>query len=138
MIADRVKRWARQRMEKAIGVLYEGPQPPERLHDAARAFAALHPNATVPDWAEFATTLAQGAWRDAWLRGVEHIERDPDFFRDDLPPDVVADMLTPGWRDSPPMPFPAPPQAMVPAELGDGDLLRRQLEDVVLARSRAR
>lgn len=125
-------------MEAAIGVLYEGPQPPERLYDAARAFAALHPNATVPEWADFASSLAQGAWRDAWLRGVEHVERDPDFFRDDLPPDVVADMLTPGWRDSKPITFPAPPEAVVPAEFGDGDLLRRQLEDVVLARSRAR
>jgi len=133
-----VRRWARRGLERALDRFHEGPEAPERLHDAARAFAAMHPNATVAEWADFSASLAQGAWRDAWLRGVEHIERDPSQFRDDLPPDVVADMMTPGWRDSPPVAFPAPPHAIVPAELGDGDMLRRQIEDVVLARSRSR
>lgn len=133
MIADRVKRWARSFFEKRVGSFYEGPQPPERLIQEARAYAHLHPNATIVEWADFAANLAKQSWREGWTRGYEHVERDENPYRDDLPPDVVADLLDRSWRESDPIALPEPLRRVVPAALSIEELHERQVRDMVEA-----
>lgn len=49
-----------------------------RLAEQVVLFAAVHPNATVDEWARYATALAQSAYRSGYVRGFEWAERDLD------------------------------------------------------------
>lgn len=90
-------RWVRNLRERAFGTFEEGPDPPERLADAAEAFAAAHLRATRGEWIAFAAAHAGEAYRSGYVRGLEWAERDPEK-RPDVPPDMVADAVDPGWR----------------------------------------
>lgn len=138
MISDRVKKWARKFVEKRLDQYYEGPHPPERLRHEALAFAALHPNATIAEWADFTTDLAKQSWREGWVRGYENVERDPEPFRDDLPPDVIADMLDRKWRESDPVAFPEALRRVVPETLTIDELHDRQVRMMVEASAKER
>lgn len=137
MLADRVKRWWRNRKEKKKEAFYEGPIPPEhRLRKEALAFATLHPNALLAEWVEFATKLAIQSYREGWTRGYEYIERDKEPFREDLPPDVVADMIDRTWRESDPVALPEPLNRTVAAALSPQEIYERQLQDLMEAHAR--
>lgn len=138
MIADRVKRWVRRFLEKKVDRYYEGPNPPARLRQEALAFANLRPNATIAEWVEEATKLAEQSWREGWVRGVEHVERDPEPFRDDIPPDLVMDMIDRNWRDSPPVSLPEALRRVVPAALTIEELHDRQMRVIVEATAKER
>lgn len=124
-------KWLNKIAEKIVDRYYEGPQPPERLTQEARAFAALCPNATISEWADFAASLAKQSWREGWVRGFEHAERDPQPYRDDLPPDVLMDLIDRNWRDSPPVALPEPLRRVVPAALTLDELHERQVRDMM-------
>jgi hypothetical protein len=93
-----LKRWLSRRAEKFLDKYYEGPEPPQRISDLVIEFANLYPTATRSQWLRFATEHAREAYRAGYQRGYEYVERDPDFFRTDLPPDMIADMHDPDWR----------------------------------------
>ncbi len=96
-------RWFRDVREKLFGRFYDGPQPPERLDKIVVVFSHLHQNATKRDWVEFAIAHARESYRSGWVRGFEHVERDPDerAIIEHADPDVMADALDPDWRWSP-------------------------------------
>lgn len=93
-----LKRWLSRRAERFLDRYYEGPEPPLRIADLAIEFANLYPQATRAMWLRFATDHAREAYRAGYQRGYEYVERDPDFFRSDLPPDMIADQMDPDWR----------------------------------------
>lgn len=138
MISDTVKKWARKFVEKFFDEYYEGPSPPDRLRLEAQAYAAMNPNALISDWVDFAALLARQSWREGWVRGYENAERDPEPFRDDLPPDVVADMLDKTWRESIPVAMPEPIRRVVPATLSIEELHERQIRLMVEASAKER
>lgn len=74
----RLGRLFRNIVEKLLTRFYEGPQAPQRLSEQVVAFAVMHPTATREEWAQFATRLATGAYRDGFTRGFEWAERDLD------------------------------------------------------------
>ena len=61
--------------EKLAHRYYEGPEPPPRLHDEVRVFAALHPQASTHEWKDFAARVADNAYRDGFARGHQWAER---------------------------------------------------------------
>jgi hypothetical protein len=60
-------------------------------------FANLHPRATVMEWINFATEHGAECYRSGYMRGVENAERDPN--EPEIPPEEIADVVMPGWRD---------------------------------------
>lgn len=98
ILSDRLKNWIRTKAEKALDRFYEGPQPPERLIELVLAFVELYPNATRADWMRFAIEHGNECYRSGYQRGVEYVERAPETWRPDVPPEVVADMVDPDWR----------------------------------------
>lgn len=124
--------------EKLFGRYYEGPAAPQRLRFMVVEFAN-HTRATKEDWVEFATKLAEEAYRTGYQRGFEHAERDPEPYRDDLPPDVVADMLDPDWKSVERGIHLREACALVPDEPEtEEQILRRQSEEVFLFTARRR
>lgn len=115
---------------------------PVRFADVVASFANANPAATVGDWAEFAREHAREAYRAGYVRGYEYVERDPEGYRQDLPPEVLADMLDPDWRASEPVVLHYP-DAPVRYSYPEDDLLRwhigamnSQVEDPVYKRAR--
>jgi hypothetical protein len=92
----------RRSVERFFNRWHEGPQPPKRLLVIVEDFAEEHPAATRAEWARFATEHAAEAYRSGFVRGVEHVERDPDPFPYPKP-EQVADDIFPGWRESEPV-----------------------------------
>ncbi len=70
-----LRRWLRNYLERWLGRYYEGPEPPPRLVQEVRLFAALHPHASPAEWKDFAARLAQNSYRDGFIRGEEWNER---------------------------------------------------------------
>lgn len=68
-------RFIRDSIDRLQRRYYEGPEPPPRLEQEARIFAATHRDATAEDWKEFATRFAQNAYRDGFTRGQEWAHR---------------------------------------------------------------
>lgn len=68
-------RFLRDTLDRLQRRYYEGPEPPPRLEQEVRIFAATHRDATVDDWKEFATRFAQNAYRDGFTRGHEWAHR---------------------------------------------------------------
>lgn len=91
---SRFVRWLQRTRDRLLGVWNEGPEPPERLAEIVQTFAEQHPHATRGDWIRFTTSQLGEVWTQAWLRGFEHAERDPDTFD----PDELATALDPDWR----------------------------------------
>ncbi len=98
MLSDRVKNWLRKKAEKFADSYYEGPEPPERLAHLVVAFVELYPNATRAEWMRFAIEHGNECYRSAYQRGVEYVERAPETWRPDIPPEVQADLIDPDWR----------------------------------------
>lgn len=96
-----LQRWIRGKLEKWAGNFYEGPQPPDRLDAIVLAFVDTYPNATRRQWIDFAREHAREAYRAGYMRGFEYTERDPEGWRPDLPPELLADMIDPSWRWTP-------------------------------------
>ena len=93
-----LSRWIATRAEKYLERYYEGPEPPVRLADIVIEFANLYPTATRAQWVRFVTEHAREAYRSGYQRGYEYVERDPDFFSKDMPPEMIADLHDPDWR----------------------------------------
>lgn len=81
-----LQRWLRDLIDWLCRRYYEGPEPPPRLEQEVRLFAATHRDATTDDWKDFATRLAQNAYRDGFTRGDQWAHRlwpgpetDPEF-----------------------------------------------------------
>jgi hypothetical protein len=93
-----VLKFIKRLTEKWFGEWSEGPDPPDRIMNMVFVFALEHPHATRGDWIRFSIEHAAEAYRSAYQRGVEWVERDPAGTRPDIPPEVIADQLDPNWR----------------------------------------
>ena len=71
----RAGRFVRNLLERLLSKYHEGYDPPPRVGEEVRIFRALHPDATIDEWAAYAERHAESAWRDAYVRGWEHAER---------------------------------------------------------------
>ena len=125
ILSDRARAWLRRRLEKATDTFYEGPRPPARLRTGVLAFANAHPSATREDWAAFAASLAEEAWRSAFIRGVEHVEREPPDHPLRPSPDDYMDEIDPEWRWSPAVDL-ENPNEVVPEDVPEGERIERQ------------
>ncbi len=132
--------WVKKTAEKLFGRWNEGPDPPPRLRQMVLHFAHHHPRATRAEWTEFAAGLAEEAWRSAWVRGFEHVERSPDW-RPDVPPEVLADWIDGDqnrtWIEDP-IHLEGPTVVVSQDAEPETDLLRRQMNEQLLAASRGR
>lgn len=97
ILSERAEKWLRARAEKWLGSFYDGPEPPERFDVMVEEFVRIYPNATRFEWMRFAVSHAREAYRAGYVRGVEYVEREPDW-RPDLPPEVLADHIDPNWK----------------------------------------
>lgn len=113
--------------EKIFGEWYEGPNPPERLLAMVEAFAKAYPHATRGEWIGFAAEQAREAYKAGWVRGIEYVERDPDW-HPDLPPEIIADMLDPDWRTERGIFLDEELAFVVPEEHDEVEELRGQIE----------
>jgi hypothetical protein len=123
-----LKRWLKRTAEKLLARYDEGPEAPARLTQMVVDFADHNPRATRGEWAEFAAAHAAECYRTGWVRGAEYIERVPEVWRPDVPPEEVADSLDPEWRHSPPVildPRGIPPEEPEPDGMVMGRNLRR-------------
>lgn len=109
--------------------LYEGPTPPERLAEMVIWFAETYPNASRKQWVVFASAHARESYRAGYVRGYEHVERDPDFFRD-RSPDEVAYLERQEFAWSPNILLTRPDDVVPDLTEPDAELLRRQLESL--------
>lgn len=75
--------------ERLFGRYYEGPATPARILAEVDRFARENPRATRGEWEGFARMAVDVAYQEGWQRGYEHLERDPDRYRD-LPDEVAA------------------------------------------------
>lgn len=62
-------------LERRLGRFYEGPEAPSRYQDEAEHFVEVLPGATTADWVGFAVRLAEVAYTEGYVRGLEHAER---------------------------------------------------------------
>jgi hypothetical protein len=69
-------RAVRRLLERLLGRWHEGPRPPRRYQDAARAYRLMRPYAQAEQWEAFAVALAERAYREGWMRGFEWAERE--------------------------------------------------------------
>jgi len=97
----RFGKWVRNNLEKYLGKYYEGFDAPDRLRAMVIAFANFYPQATRDQWIAFATAHAAESYRSGYMRGYEYIERDPDSWMPDVPPELIADQMDPNWRWNP-------------------------------------
>lgn len=85
---SRTKRWLRRWLARLLDRWEEGPDAPRRLSEEARLFRHYYPNATADEWERFAVTLANGTYRQAFVRGFEWNER--CWPGPEIDPDAVA------------------------------------------------
>lgn len=132
-------KWAKKKVDQWFGRWSEGPDPPERLREMVVHFANHHPRATRAEWAEFAAALAGESWQAGWTRGFEHVERSPDW-RPDVPPEVLADWIhgDGSWRFQPGIVLEGPATVVPEDAAPETDLLRRQMNEVLLSAARGR
>ena len=128
-------RFLKRLAEKFAGKYYEGPDAPERLREMVVSFANDHPKASVGEWTEFASFLAEEAYKSGYVRGFEYTERTFDW-RPDLPPEVLADMLDPGWKTGRGIQFRAAGSTVPDEPPTEEEVLRGQAEEVFLTGAR--
>ncbi len=121
-------RWLKKKAEAWLGTYYEGPKAPERLREQVVAFANMYPTATRSQWVEFAGTFAAQSYEAGYLRGIEWVERDPDAFDPNLPPEVIADQIDPDWRWRPMIELERPPNEVVTDEKPEREDIRDQVD----------
>lgn len=110
-------------MDKVLGEYAEGGSPPDRLREQAVAFANLNPTATRAEFTFFAAAIAEAAWRAAYLRGVEHSEREP-VEADPNMPEKIADHLDPDWRWRPMDELEAPDEVVPDRRTAEEEIAR--------------
>lgn len=83
---------------KLLGVreAREDLKTPDFSRDADE-FIRLHPGATLVQWREFALRSAESAYEAGFIAGSLERMR----LEDNPTPEEIADIETPGWRDSP-------------------------------------
>jgi hypothetical protein len=74
-LGHRLRRKVRAWLERASGRYYEGPTPPDRYAEQAKAFSLQVPSQEA--WERFAARLAELAYREGYVRGIEHEVRMP-------------------------------------------------------------
>ena len=79
MKLGRLRRKLRAWLERASGRYYEGPTPPDRYSERAKVFSLQVPSQTA--WERFAGELAEVAYREGYVRGIEHEVRMPGMVR---------------------------------------------------------
>lgn len=90
-------------LERWLERYYEGPNPPRRYGEEVGLFDRMYPLALPEEWRTFATALAEKAYREGYMRGLEWTERDLAS-REEADPEVEAvtrDHEWSLWRDSP-------------------------------------
>jgi hypothetical protein len=97
---SRFGRWLHRLLERWMGRYYEGPNPPDRLGEMVIVFANEYPTITRQEWADYASAHARNCYRAGFMRGMEYIERDPDWYGT-VHPEFAADQLDPNWRFAP-------------------------------------
>jgi hypothetical protein len=100
--------------ERLLGTFDEGPEPPARLREMVLMFANDNPQATRLEWVEFAAHLAGEAHRSGFVRGWEMDVRTAEKPWHGEPPELMADLLDPGWPWAPAVllsPDDVPPEA---------------------------
>ena len=114
----RFVRWLRKLRDKWFGRWDEGPAPPMRLTETVVMFTNLHPTASRAEWTRFAIEFARECYRSGYIRGYEHVERDPEFVEKlkAANPDALANALDPDWRFSPPVQLEEDPFAIPPMD----------------------
>ena len=90
-----IREFIRNTLEKWLGTFYEGPDAPSRLRSLTLTFANGNPHATRKEWSGFATSLAEEAYRAAYIRGFEQRQLPS---QKDMTPEQIADILDPNWR----------------------------------------
>ncbi len=88
-------RFIRDSIDRLQRRYYEGPEPPPRLEQEARLFAATHRDATADEWKEFAIRFATNAYRDGFTRGQEWAHRLWPGPVDD--PEMLAEIAAHDW-----------------------------------------
>lgn len=88
-------------MKKFLSKLFglEGGRKEYKMPDFSRdadEFIRLYPEATIVQWREFVVRSAESAYDAGYVAGLIEAERDPDG----PTPEEIADVETPGWRDS--------------------------------------
>lgn len=97
LLTTRFKRALRRWLEWLLGQFYEGPEPPPRIEQSVRAFAALNPHATVQQWMDFSVANAQEWYRSGHVRGLEWAERDLDRRDPVTDPEHLLDKRRHDW-----------------------------------------
>jgi hypothetical protein len=93
-----IRRWC----ERLLDRWQEGPDVPDRLLEEVGHFREMLPGATPLQWEVFTQGLTAAAYREGYLRGFEASERGFDRpWRHSASPEFIADLESPGWRDSP-------------------------------------
>ncbi len=111
-----LKRWLRRTIERLLKRWYEGEEPPDRLGDMIVQWANENPNATRGEFLSMAIQITEESWMSGFSRGVEYVERDPEFF-EDRQPDTIADAFDPTWREeSPAITLDGDPNEIVPPD----------------------
>jgi hypothetical protein len=94
-------RLARNLVQRAANVFYEGPEPPARLEQMVVDFANGRRRATRREWSDMARKLAREAYKSGFVRGFEATIRDDEIGLPKIPPELIADALDPDWRWAP-------------------------------------
>lgn len=124
-----LKSWLRRRAELYLGRYREGPEPPPRLGDVVLLFAEQVPDATRREWIAFAIRHGDEGYRQGYVRGREHADRDP---QPEVDPDAIMRELAPRWEESPAVRLEGDLDVPVSAEpMGDGRLPERVIERIV-------
>lgn len=93
-----VQKFLSDNLERLLRRYYEGPEPPARFGEEARAFAAAAER-SPGEWMAFSAYLAEKAYQEGYIRGLEHAERLPT-----LPHEVAEDARRHDWAWVPPVP----------------------------------
>lgn len=91
-----VRQVVRGMLERALGHLADGPEPPPRLRETVLMFRVTYPAATASDWENFAIVHATDAYRSGFLRGLDWSMRELDEMDPDAP-ERLADLAAHDW-----------------------------------------
>jgi hypothetical protein len=94
-----VQKFLADNLERLLKRYYEGPAPPSRYGQEAAAFV-LAAERNDGEWLAFATYLAEKAYQEGYIRGLEHAERMPT-----LPHEIAEDEMRHEWAWVPPVPM---------------------------------
>jgi len=82
-------------VEKWLGRYYEGPEPPRRLGEELRLWAALNPDVDRAAVVGYAACLVDAAYRDGFVRGYDWQER--GWTGPGVDPEALAEAAAQDW-----------------------------------------